>query len=51
MLQLTRSSAVDDDTALVVLRRRNGVWSAARVSEGATDSGGTGYRMLRIPNT
>ena len=50
MLQVTRGSTVDDDTALIVLRRKSGTWSAARVSEGAADSAGTGYRVLRVPN-
>jgi hypothetical protein len=50
MLQLSRATAVDDDTALIVLRRQSGTWSAVRVSEGASNSGGTGYRVLRIPN-
>lgn len=50
MLQLTRGSAVDDDTAMILMRRQSGTWSAVRVKEGAANSGGTGYRALIIPN-
>jgi hypothetical protein len=50
MLQLSRGAAADDDTAMILMRRQSGTWSAVRVSEGAANSGGTGYRLLRVPN-
>lgn len=39
-----------NETALVVYTDRAGVKSGARVSIGAADSGGSGFRMLRIAN-
>jgi hypothetical protein len=44
-------TAVNDDTVLMISRRQGGTWSAVqRVTEGAADSGGAGFRLLRIPN-
>jgi hypothetical protein len=50
LLKLQKAGAVDDDTAAILLRRQSVTWSAVRVSEGAPNSGGTGYRALRVPN-
>jgi hypothetical protein len=37
-------------TSLLIRRNQGGVYSAQVVSEGVADSGGAGYRVLRIPN-
>jgi hypothetical protein len=50
LAKLQKSGAASDDTALIVLRLQSGTWSAQRVSEGAANSGGTGFRVLRVPN-
>lgn len=43
-------ASVADDTALLVRRNLAGVFSLQRVTQGAVDSGGAGFRVLRIPN-
>jgi hypothetical protein len=43
-------AAADGETALLLRRNKGGVFTLERVSEGAADSGGTGYRVLRVPN-
>jgi hypothetical protein len=40
----------DGETALLLRRNVGGVFSLVRISMGAPDSGGTGYRILRVPN-
>lgn len=50
LLRLMKGGSADHDTSVVVLRRQGTTWSEVRVSEGDVDSGGTGYRYLRIPN-
>jgi hypothetical protein len=44
------SEPADAETALLVRRNLGGVFSLQRVSVGATDSGGAGFKVLRIPN-
>jgi hypothetical protein len=40
----------DGETALLLRRNVGGSYSLQRVSMGADDSGGTGYKVLRVPN-
>lgn len=49
MLQV-RATAADGETALLVSRNIGGIYTLQRVSMGAADSGGTGFKVLRIPN-
>lgn len=44
------SEPAADETALLVRRNLGGTLSLQRVSMGTTDSGGTGFRLLRVPN-
>lgn len=39
-----------DETSLLVRHKAGGSFALERVSVGASDSGGTGYRVLRVPN-
>lgn len=39
-----------DETALLIRHQAGGVFALERVSVGTSDSGGSGYRLLRIPN-
>jgi hypothetical protein len=43
--------AADGETALLLRRNVGGAFTAVRVSMGVTDSGGTGFKVLRVPNT
>lgn len=45
-----QDSDTDDDTALLVRVRRSGVETVSRVTIGAADSGGTGFKVLRVVN-
>ncbi|MEM2373189.1 MAG: hypothetical protein QXI11_01975 [Thermoproteota archaeon] len=45
-----RDSIADGETALLLRRNVGGTYSLVRVSMGPPDSGGTGYRVLRVPN-
>lgn len=47
--QLT-STIADGETGLLLRRNVGGTYSLQRVSMGAVDSGGTGYRLLRVAN-
>lgn len=40
----------DGETALLLRRNVGGDYTLQRVSMGAADSGGTGYKVLRVPN-
>lgn len=40
----------DTETALTIRRDLAGVESTQRVTQGTVDSGGTGFRLLRVPN-
>jgi hypothetical protein len=40
----------DTETALLIRRNVSGTLSLQRVSMGATDSGGSGFKVLRVPN-
>ena len=40
----------DGDTALLIRRNVGGSYTLERVSMGAADSGGTNYKLLRVPN-
>jgi hypothetical protein len=42
--------AADGETALLLRRNVGGTLSLQRVSMGAVDSGGTGFKVLRVPN-
>jgi hypothetical protein len=42
--------AADGETALLVRRNVAGAFTVQRVSMGAIDSGGSGYKVLRVPN-
>lgn len=44
------SAPADTETALLVRRNVGGAFSLQRVSMGAVDSGGAGYKLLRVPN-
>jgi len=50
LARLMKAATSDQDTSLVLVRRSGSTWSEVRVSQGAADSGGTGYRVLRVPN-
>lgn len=43
-------TVADGETAMLVRRNVGGTYSLQRVSMGAADSGGTGYKVLRVPN-
>ena len=50
-LQLSSDSDVaSDETALLIRVNKGGTFSLERVSLGPVDSGGVGYRVLRVPN-
>ncbi|MEM4497783.1 MAG: hypothetical protein QW692_03035 [Nitrososphaerota archaeon] len=49
-LAMLRSEIADGETALLIRRNVGGTYSVVRVSMGPPDSGGTGYRVLRVPN-
>lgn len=40
----------DGDTALFIHRNKAGAFSSQRVTQGATDSGGAGFKALRVAN-
>ena len=40
----------DGDTTLAILRNVGGVFTLQQVTMGVTDSGGAGFKLLRIPN-
>lgn len=44
------SAPADGETALLVRRNVGGGFSTQRVSMGTVDSGGTGFKVLRVPN-
>ena len=44
------SSIGNDATALLIRRNLSGTLTLQRVTMGGVDSGGTGYRVLRVPN-
>lgn len=44
------TTIADTETSMLVRRNLAGVYSLQRVSVGATDSGGSGFKVLRIPN-
>lgn len=51
VLRLDRDSGYGaNQTAIYVRVNVAGVYSNQRVAIGAVDSGGTGYRVLRVPN-
>jgi hypothetical protein len=43
-------TAADTETCLLIRRNVAGVFSTQRVSMGAADSGGAGFKLLRVPN-
>lgn len=45
------SAPADGETALLIRRNVSGSYSLVRVSMGAADSGGTGYKVLRVSNS
>lgn len=45
-----RHTTVDDETGILVNVRKDGSYTLSRVTIGAPDSGGTGFRVLRVPN-
>ncbi|MEM4498067.1 MAG: hypothetical protein QW692_04485 [Nitrososphaerota archaeon] len=49
-LAMLRDAIADGETALLIRRNVGGTYSVVRVSMGPPDSGGTGYRVLRVPN-
>lgn len=49
-LQIEPDTYADTETALLVRRRVGGGYSTVRVSMGAVDSGGSGFKVLRVPN-
>lgn len=46
----TSDPPVDLDTALLIRRNNAGVFTLARVTQGAPNSGGAGFRQLLVPN-
>jgi len=44
------SDPASGETALLIRRNVGGVFSLERVSMGAADSGGAGFKLLRVPN-
>jgi hypothetical protein len=44
------AAPADGETALLLRRNVGGSYTLQRVSMGADDSGGTGYKVLRVPN-
>lgn len=44
------ATTVDADTSLMLRRNVGGTYTLQRVSMGAVDSGGTGFKLLRVPN-
>jgi hypothetical protein len=44
------ANPANGQTAILVLRNVNGTLSLQRVTMGAANSGGTGFRVLRVPN-
>lgn len=46
----TEANTADTETCLLIRRNLGGTFSMQRVSMGASDSGGAGYRVLRVPN-
>lgn len=49
-LELDRNAFLDGETALMISRNVGGVYSVQKVSMGVTDSGGAGFKLLRVPN-
>lgn len=45
------SAPADTETVLSIRRNVGGVFTVSRVSMGAVDSGGAGFKVLRVPNT
>lgn len=45
-----QTPANNDDTGAVLVRKQGGVVTAQQVTQGAADSGGVGYKCLRVPN-
>ncbi len=43
-------TTTDDETALLIRKKTGGVFSLARVTQGAANSGAAGFRLLRVPN-
>lgn len=51
LMQILASSGITDgNTALMIRRNVGGTLSVQQVSMGAADSGGTGFKVLRVPN-
>ena len=51
LVEVTPDGATSDgQTALLIRRNIGGTFTLQRVSMGPADSGGTGYRALRVPN-
>jgi hypothetical protein len=48
-MQLNTTIA-DTETALLIRRNVGGTFSLERVTQGAADSGGAGFKLLRVPN-
>jgi hypothetical protein len=44
------NTTTNNETAMMLLTRIGGVSTVKRVELGAADSGGAGYRMLRVLN-
>lgn len=45
-----QASIADGSTALMIRRNVGGSFSVQQVSMGAADSGGSGFKVLRVPN-
>lgn len=45
-----RHSDIDNDTGILIRVRKDGTAALSRVTIGDEDSGGMGYRVLRVPN-
>lgn len=46
----TDANIADTETAILVTRNLAGVFTLEKVSMGVVDSGGAGFRLLRVPN-
>src|SRR5262249_4742128 len=44
------SDGTDQQTCFMISVNRTGTFTLERVTMGATDSGGTGFKLLRVPN-
>jgi hypothetical protein len=49
-LEINAPVVAGDSSMLLLIKNGDGTFTAKRVTEGAADSGGTGYKVLRVAN-